>query len=238
MKNKSHKSNMIFHALVIGCNHLNVKKLEEIAQHYNYHLSFSSLVNSIATMKFFPVFLISQHYKNYKQIIKNIKLEFPNSLCVVLVEDTTTMDEVMDTQELFFILDTKDSLMSEYSFHQLWHWLLVLGSKKYSLVNNNTRTTIAGGTLSLIEETYCKYDKTYLLTRKQLAILKVLLECRGETVSRTILLDRIWSSEDKVVTDRVIDTNVVALRKMFEDDGRNPKYLQTIFGQGYRLILE
>lgn len=238
MKNKSHQSNMTFHALVIGCNHLNVKKLEEIAQYYNYYLSFSSLVNSISTMKFFPVFLISQHYKNYKQIIKNIKLEFPNTLCVVLVEDITVVDEVMATQELFFILNTTDSEISTYSFHQLWHWLLVLGSKKYSLVNNNTRTTIAGGTLALIEETYSRYDKIYSLTRKQLAILKVLLEYRGETVSRTILLDRIWTSEDKVVTDRVIDTNVVALRKMFDDDGRNPKYLQTIFGQGYRLMLE
>ena len=232
------KSNMIFHALAIGCNHLNMKKLEEIAKQYNYYLSFSSLVNSLSAMKFFPVFLISQNYKNYEQVLKNIKLEFPNSLCVILVEDFITIDEVMAMRELFFILNKTDNEISEYSFHQLWHWLLVLGSKKYSLENNNTRTTIAGGTLSLIEETYCKYEKTYSLTRKQLAILKVLLEYRGETVSRTILLDRIWTAEDKVVTDRVIDTNIVALRKMFDDDGRNPKYLQTIFGQGYRLLLE
>ncbi len=238
MKSKAHRSNMIFHALVIGCNHLNVKKLEEIAQYYNYHLSFSSLVNSLSTMKFFPIFLISQRYKNYEQIITNIKLEFPNTLCVILVEDLTAMDEVMATKELFFILNATNSEMSEYFFHQLWHWLSILGAKKYSLDNNNTRTNIAGGTLSLIEETYCKYDKTYTLTRKQLAILKVLLEYRGENVSRTILLDRIWTAEDKVVTDRVIDTNIVALRKMFDDDGRNPKYLQTIFGQGYRLMLD
>ena len=229
---------MIFHALAIGCNHLNMKKLEEIAKHYNYYVSFSSLVNSFSTMKFFPVFLISQYYKNYEQIIKNIKLEFPNTICIILVEDMNTIDEVIATKELFFILNATDSEKSEFFFHQLWYWLLVLGSKKYSLANNNTCTNIAGGTLSLIEETYCKYDKIYALTRKQLAILKVLLEYRGETVSRTILLDRIWTSEEKIVTDRVIDTNIVALRKMFEDDGRNPKYLQTIFGQGYRLTLE
>ncbi|MDK2817842.1 MAG: winged helix-turn-helix domain-containing protein [Spirochaetota bacterium] len=235
MKIKLNMMNLEFHALAVGCAYLDVKKIEKIAKQYYFHLSFSSLINPVSTINFFTVFLISQHYKNYQEIIKNIKLEFPNTICVIIVDDITAMDDVIITQELFFILKISESNILEYYYHQLWQWLLVLSSKKYSLENNNTNIIVAEGVLSLIDETYCKYNRTYRLTRKQLSILKLLLEYRGQVVSRIILLDRIWISESKVVTDRVIDTNIVALRKMFNDDSRNPKYLETIFGQGYRL---
>ena len=118
MKIKSNMMNLEFHALAVGCAYLDVKKIEKIAQQYYFHLSFSSLKNPISTINFFTVFLISQHYKNYQEIIKNIKLEFPNTICVIIVDDITAMDDIIRTQELFFILNVSESNILEYYYHQ------------------------------------------------------------------------------------------------------------------------
>ena len=37
---------------------------------------------------------------------------------------------------------------------------------------------------------------------------------------------------------RAVDTLVVRLRKKIEVDPRQPKYLQTAYGDGYRLVVE
>ncbi len=226
------KFRVIFHTLAIGCTHLDTKKLTEISEMYNHTLSFSSITDIASSRRFFHVFLVSQRQPDYLTIIKNGKLEFPKSIFVILVEDIAEMPEIIEAKELFFILGEN----IEYSFHQLLQWLLILGTKKSSFINENNTISIAGGMLSTIDETYQRVDKIYKLTAKQMALIKILLEYRGEPVSREMIMEKAWNQ--KLVTDRIIDTNIVALRKMFGDKGRNPKYIQTIFGQGYRLTLE
>ncbi|MGL5955618.1 MAG: winged helix-turn-helix domain-containing protein [Brevinema sp.] len=230
MKNKS----IIFHTLAVSCTHLDYKKLSELGEQYQHHVSFSSLANPISRKHFFHVFLISQRHHNYLEVIQKARLEFPNSIFVLLIEDYSNILAILETKELFFYLDLRDNI--EYSFHQLWQWLLMIESQKLNLNNERNIITIAGGYLSLSEESYQRKEKIYKLTRKQMNLLKVLLEYRGEPVSRITLIERVWPTEEKIVTDRVIDTNIVNLRKMFGDQER--KYLQTIFGQGYRLNLE
>lgn len=228
-------NNINFHTLAVGCNHLNTKTMLLLSEKFNHHLSFTTYIDNISRKHFFHVFLISQKINNYLEVTKKLKIEFPNSIFIIIVEDLSNIENIINSNELFFILH-KEHL--DYSLYQLWHWIITIETKKIGLHQDNSMVTIANGALSLIEETYQRIDKIYQLTRKQMAILKILLEYRGEPVSRDILIERIWISEQKVVTDRIIDTNIVALRKMFGDNGRNPKYIQTIFGQGYKLTLE
>lgn len=233
---KSTHSKSLFHVLAIGLNHILPNKFQEIAQEYDHYVSFSSLINGIYRYRYFHVFLISQQQKNYLTILKNVKIEFPNSIFVVLSENLDCIQELIEENVLFMILDRSNDRSTENSLHQLWRWLLVMGYQKLGV--DNSKISIAGGSLSLFQETYEKNNKVYKLTRKQMDIMKILLEYRGEIVSRMMILERAWADDKKVVTDRVIDTNIVALRKMLDDNGRNPMYLQTIFGQGYRLTCE
>ncbi|MGL4677340.1 MAG: winged helix-turn-helix domain-containing protein [Brevinema sp.] len=229
---------MIFHVLAINCTHFDYKKLADIGILYQHHVSFSSLANPISSKHFFHVFLITQKHNNYLEVIQKARLEFPNAIFVLLIEEYSNITSILQTKELFFYIDLKNKDTINYTLHQLWQWILILEHQKFHLNNENNTVAIAEGFLSLSEESYQRKDKVYKLTRKQMDLLKILLEHRGESVSRFTLIQRIWPIEQKIVTDRVIDTNIVALRKMFGDQGRNPKYLQTIFGQGYRLNLE
>lgn len=73
-----------------------------------------------------------------------------------------------------------------------------------------------------------------VLKEKEIMILRLLAENRGEPVDRTTIIDRIWGY-DAYPTTRTVDNFILALRKVLEPDPANPRYLLTVHGVGYRL---
>ncbi len=71
------------------------------------------------------------------------------------------------------------------------------------------------------------------LTRKEFDLLVFLVEHRGEVLTRERLLDEVWGYE-RYPTTRTVDTHVLRLRRKFEDDPDEPKWIETVHGQGYR----
>jgi two-component system alkaline phosphatase synthesis response regulator PhoP len=72
------------------------------------------------------------------------------------------------------------------------------------------------------------------LSSKETMILRLLAERAGEVVPRADILDQVWGY-DAFPTTRTIDNFVVRLRRLIEPDPRNPRYLHTVRGIGYRL---
>jgi TolB-like protein/DNA-binding winged helix-turn-helix (wHTH) protein/Tfp pilus assembly protein PilF len=75
--------------------------------------------------------------------------------------------------------------------------------------------------------------KTVHLEPKVMQVLVCLAEA-GDVVSKERLMRKVWT--DTFVTDDVLIRSISELRKAFEDDPRNPQYIQTIPKSGYRLI--
>jgi len=75
------------------------------------------------------------------------------------------------------------------------------------------------------------------LTEKEAMILKVLAEKPGEIVSREDLLERVWGY-DVFPSTRTVDNFILRLRKRFERDPAQPKHFLTVWGVGYRFLLE
>lgn len=73
------------------------------------------------------------------------------------------------------------------------------------------------------------------LTAKEFAILKLLVSAHGEVVSRDRLLDEIWG-HDASLDPRRIDTHMVNLRRKLEPDPSTPRFVLTVYGEGYRLV--
>ena len=74
------------------------------------------------------------------------------------------------------------------------------------------------------------------LRKKEFALLRLLLENPGRVLTREVLIDRIWGS-DYVGDTKTLDVHVKRLRTLIESDPKNPKYLTTVRGVGYRLEL-
>ncbi len=76
--------------------------------------------------------------------------------------------------------------------------------------------------------------KEQKLSSKEVMILRCLAERPGEVVSRDQILDKVWGY-DAFPTTRTIDNFIVRLRRQIEPDARNPRFIHTIRGVGYRL---
>ena len=68
---------------------------------------------------------------------------------------------------------------------------------------------------------------------RAMQVLIYLAERGGEVVSREELLEKVW--EGTFVTDEVLTSAIKKLRKALGDDAKDPRFIQTVPGRGYRL---
>ena len=74
------------------------------------------------------------------------------------------------------------------------------------------------------------------LTPIEFRLLEYLLERRGNVVTREELLENVWSADGGMLS-RTVDVHVAGLRKKIEADPRYPRFLLTIKGAGYELVV-
>lgn len=76
-------------------------------------------------------------------------------------------------------------------------------------------------------------DKKLDLTLKEFELLEILIRNKGKILTRDTLLDKIWGYE-YIGETRTVDVHIRYLRKKIEEDDKNPKFIETIRGVGYR----
>lgn len=77
------------------------------------------------------------------------------------------------------------------------------------------------------------HENTFPLTQKEAMLMKLLIEREGDIVSRDEMLDRVWGY-DVYPSSRTVDNFILRLRKYFEDEPANPRYLHSVRGMGYK----
>jgi two-component system alkaline phosphatase synthesis response regulator PhoP len=73
------------------------------------------------------------------------------------------------------------------------------------------------------------------LTGKEFDVLHLLARHRGEIVTRDLLLEEVWGNETYPTT-RTVDNHILRLRQKLEEDPSNPRYILSIYGEGYKLV--
>ena len=76
---------------------------------------------------------------------------------------------------------------------------------------------------------------TITLTKKEAMLLKLLVERKNEVVSRNQILQSVWGY-DVFPSTRTIDNFILAFRKYFEPDPKQPRYFHSMRGVGYKFM--
>jgi len=89
-----------------------------------------------------------------------------------------------------------------------------------------------------IELDFVKYEakkqgQPVPLTALEFALLHFLVQNKGRVVHRNEVLDNVWG-KDVYVDARTVDKHISLLRKKFEDDPQEPKYILGVRGIGYK----
>ena len=64
-------------------------------------------------------------------------------------------------------------------------------------------------------------------------LLRLLVEHRGQTLTRAALVDRIWTDGAEYVDENALSVTVKRLRDKLEDMPSKPRYIKTVYGLGY-----
>lgn len=80
------------------------------------------------------------------------------------------------------------------------------------------------------------HNKMIETTFSEFEIMKLLWQNQGRVYSREELLNRVRGF-DSYVTERAIDVHIANLRKKIETDPKEPKYIKTVWGVGYKFVM-
>jgi two-component system alkaline phosphatase synthesis response regulator PhoP len=85
-------------------------------------------------------------------------------------------------------------------------------------------------------EAFTKSGEKVTLTKKEIMLLKLLIENKNEVVTREKILQVVWGY-NVYPTTRTIDNFILNFRKYFEEDSRDPVYFHSVRGVGYKFTL-
>ena len=106
--------------------------------------------------------------------------------------------------------------------------------RRFSIVESEENVLVFGDLTVDFEkrEVLIKNNKLEL-TLKEFELLEILIRNKGKILTRDTLLDKIWGYE-YIGETRTVDVHIRYLRKKIESDDKNPKFIETIRGVGYR----
>ena len=73
------------------------------------------------------------------------------------------------------------------------------------------------------------------LTPREFDILRMLIRSRGQIVSRDRLLTEIWGYQ-VVPNTRTVDNHILKLRQKLESEPANPRFILSVYGEGYKFV--
>jgi two-component system alkaline phosphatase synthesis response regulator PhoP len=80
---------------------------------------------------------------------------------------------------------------------------------------------------------FFRNKKALSLTAKEAELLRLLINHRGQILSRERILQQVWR-EQPHITPRTVDVHVAWLRQKIEDNPESPRHIITSRGEGYR----
>ncbi|WP_348625335.1 response regulator transcription factor [Paenibacillus peoriae] len=90
-----------------------------------------------------------------------------------------------------------------------------------------------GFSFSFNKMEFFKNDTLIELSKTEQKLLRILVDNRGNTVSRNHLIDSIWTDGAEYVGENALSVTVKRLRDKLEDSPSSPRYIKTVYGIGY-----
>ncbi|PEY57057.1 DNA-binding response regulator [Bacillus cereus] len=135
-----------------------------------------------------------------------------------------------------------DYITKPFSIHEVIARVKALMRRFLVLGSNNTaqeKTTLSfkGLTINLNTYTVHTNKEEINLTGKELELLKFFTSNPGQVFTKTQLFRNVWD-DNYIEDDNTVMVHIRKLRKKIEIDPSNPKFIQTIWGIGYKFVGE
>lgn len=169
-------------------------------------------------------------YLNGFEVAGFIRKENPQMPILMLTARTGVDDKVKGLE-----IGADDYITKPFHLKELLLRIKGMLKRKswYSSVVKHEPIYKFGGNEINFENFKCRKGKTeFQLTSYEAMIMKYLILNKNKIVTRKELLENVWNTTPDVET-RTIDNFMVRLRKYFENDPADPKYILSVRSAGY-----
>jgi two-component system alkaline phosphatase synthesis response regulator PhoP len=167
-------------------------------------------------------------------VCESIRLENQELPIIFLTAKNTSSDRVLGLK-----LGADDYLAKPFNLEELL--LRVQALIKRGLDRSAKSTEIQSYHFGENKIDFAQYTistfrgETITLTKKEIQLLKLLIDRKGEVVSRKQILEKVWGY-DIFPSTRTIDNYILAFRKYFEKNPREPEFFFSIRSVGYKFM--
>jgi two-component system, OmpR family, response regulator RegX3 len=99
--------------------------------------------------------------------------------------------------------------------------------------NGADQITIGDLTLDMARHEARLAGEPMELSRKEFELLRVLMESAGSVITREALIEEVWDM-NWFGSTKTLDVHISGLRRKLDDDPKEPRYIHTVRGVGFR----
>ena len=167
------------------------------------------------------------------EVCKNLRQEFPQLGIIMLTAKAEDYDKIMGLQ-----YGTDDYLTKPFNPTELTLRIKSL-ERRIEPEEHDDRDLIVYPPFKLdaYSRKFYKNDVELELTPTEYQIMKNFMENPGKALQRDEILNLVWG-EDFVGDSKIVDVNIRRLRSKIEENAAKPKYIETVWGLGYRWHVE
>jgi len=164
-------------------------------------------------------------------VCKNLRSEGDNTPIIMLTVKDKEIDKILGLE-----LGADDYVTKPFSVRELLARVKAIFRR-----TENRETNLLRYFLDDIELNFSKYEATkngkkVELTPLEFHMIKLLIQKKGQVVTRDDFLDAIWGEDNLIVSSRTIDSHIANIRKKIEDNPAKPKFIKSIRGVGYKIV--
>jgi len=165
-------------------------------------------------------------------VCETIRLSNPDIPILILSAKNSSADRILGLKK-----GADDYLTKPFNLEELLLRVNKLISKSERLINKIPVSDVYGFGKNKIDfkasEAFTKSGEKITLTKKEMMLLKLLIENKNEVVTREKILQVVWGY-NVYPTTRTIDNFILSFRKYFEEDSRDPVFFHSVRGVGYK----
>lgn len=164
-------------------------------------------------------------------VCKQLRLGKINTPILMLTAKSDELDKILGLE-----LGADDYITKPFSPREVVARVKAILRRAETKTEEETADAIEVGNLRILPEQFEAYfkEKKLELTPKEFELLLYLANHAGKVLSRDQLLDAVWNF-DFAGDTRIVDVHISHLREKLEEDTKQPQYIKTVRGFGYKM---
>ncbi|MFY7964560.1 MAG: response regulator transcription factor [Chitinophagaceae bacterium] len=167
-------------------------------------------------------------------ITENVRLNNTETPILILSAKNSNADKILGLKK-----GADDYLTKPFNLEELLlrvDKLIAKNKRIQNKVQNTESYEFGGNTIDFKAQVATNFNNQKIdLSKKEVMLLKLLVENKGDVVTREKILQMVWGY-NVFPTTRTIDNFILNFRKYFEQDSKVPKYFHSARGVGYKFL--